>query len=139
MDGRRASYNSFESQPSPYGIVPSKKLSTSHQSPESGRRFLFSDSSSEISESSYEMSRVDWRWAAEKGYYDRAAKRWIAETGGYEAYSRQRLLKRRRKLASKGISTVENQAISLAELASTTLAVERPLAFNTQGVDFEQV
>jgi hypothetical protein len=38
----------------------------------------------------YEMSRVDWRWAAQRGFFDPKTKLWIAAAGGYEAYARQR-------------------------------------------------
>ena len=79
----------------------------------------------------YEMSRVDWRWAAVKGFYDRTARHWIAETGGYEAYAKQRLSKRRRR---------PDAAEELGGESWTTVAqVERPLAFATHFVAFEQV
>ena len=88
------------------------------------------------------MSRVDWRWAAEKGFYDRTARHWIAETGGYEAYAKQRLSKRRRRPDAAEATCYDSSHASAqlgGESWTTVTRVERPLAFATHFVAFEQV
>ena len=37
------------------------------------------------------MSRVDWRWAALKGFWDKDKKCWIESAGGQAAYIQQRM------------------------------------------------
>lgn len=106
----------------------------------------------------YAMSRVDWRWAAEKGYYDPQTKRWNTSKGGYEAYDRQRKKpKQNRKDAkqqsaaqdtgSMSLNTVHfsvifegsNQDVLPATLTRTGTWVERPIPFRTCTVAFDQV
>ena len=102
----------------------------------------------------YEMSRVDWRWAAQKGFYDPKTKQWNSAAGGYEAYARQRA---QHKSARKPRSTESTLVRSTRESESTasnndqnsealshssddfTSSVERPLPFLTCSVTFDQV
>ena len=42
-------------------------------------------------EEEYRMSRVDWRWAALKGFWDKDKKCWIESAGGQAAYIQQRM------------------------------------------------
>jgi hypothetical protein len=42
------------------------------------------------------MSMVDWRWAAEKGFWNRQKQCWVEEMGGKAGYLLQRGLKRNR-------------------------------------------
>jgi hypothetical protein len=46
--------------------------------------------------SSHGMSMVDWRWAAEKGFWNRQKQCWVEEMGGKAGYLLQRGLKRNR-------------------------------------------
>ena len=39
---------------------------------------------------SVKMRRVDWRWAAAKGFFNKQTNQWNEEIGGKEAYIRQR-------------------------------------------------
>jgi hypothetical protein len=41
-------------------------------------------------ESSHKMRRVDWRWAAAKGFLNKDTNQWNEDKGGKEAYIRQR-------------------------------------------------
>ena len=43
------------------------------------------------------MSLVDWRWAAEKGFWSRERHCWIDEAGGKAAFLQQRAMKRRKR------------------------------------------
>jgi hypothetical protein len=43
-----------------------------------------------ISGESHKMRRVDWRWAAAKGFLNRDTNQWNEDLGGKEAYIRQR-------------------------------------------------
>ncbi len=45
----------------------------------------------ELKEGSFHMTRVDWRWAAMKGFWDKDKKCWIESAGGQAAYIRQRM------------------------------------------------
>jgi hypothetical protein len=40
---------------------------------------------------SFRMTRVDWRWAAMKGFWDKDKKCWIESAGGQAAYIQQRM------------------------------------------------
>ena len=53
-----------------------------------------------------QMSLVDWRWAAEKGFWSRERQCWIEESGGKAAFLLQRALKRQRKRGSRRNNTV---------------------------------
>jgi hypothetical protein len=44
-----------------------------------------------LEDSSYRMTRVDWRWAAMKGFWDKDKKCWIESAGGQAAYIQQRM------------------------------------------------
>jgi hypothetical protein len=72
----------------------------------------------------YEMSRVDWRWAAQKGFFDPNTRQWNAAAGGYEAYARQRAeLKARR-----GCKTAANSDQCVASSSQTELHAHRRAA-----------
>ena len=51
---------------------------------------LQSDEKQVSDESLQKMRRVDWRWAAAKGFFDKNTNKWNEEMGGKEAYIRQR-------------------------------------------------
>ena len=89
----------------------------------------------------YEMSRVDWRWAAQRGFYDPKTKLWNAAAGGYEAYDRQRaLLRSARKGGSKQQTGPGATCASSAyEGGGDVELVERPLPFRTCCVAFDRV
>eukprot|EP00291_Cryptomonas_curvata_P011715 CAMPEP_0172186132 /NCGR_PEP_ID=MMETSP1050-20130122/20575_1 /TAXON_ID=233186 /ORGANISM="Cryptomonas curvata, Strain CCAP979/52" /LENGTH=450 /DNA_ID=CAMNT_0012860235 /DNA_START=302 /DNA_END=1649 /DNA_ORIENTATION=+ len=44
-----------------------------------------------LKEGSFHMTRVDWRWAAMKGFWDKDKKCWIESAGGQAAYILQRM------------------------------------------------
>ena len=44
----------------------------------------------ENEDSHQKMRRVDWRWAAAKGFLNKDTNQWNEEMGGREAYIRQR-------------------------------------------------
>jgi hypothetical protein len=48
------------------------------------------DNSNPSEDSSFRMTRVDWRWAALKGFWDKDKKCWIESAGGQAAYVQQR-------------------------------------------------
>ena len=48
------------------------------------------DSFSDAGEPMQRMRRVDWRWAAAKGFLNKDTNQWIEAMGGREAYIRQR-------------------------------------------------
>jgi hypothetical protein len=52
------------------------------------------------------MTLVDWRWAAEKGFWNRQQQCWIEETGGRAAFLLQRALKRQKKHGSRRSNAV---------------------------------
>jgi hypothetical protein len=50
-----------------------------------------SDELAALKEGSFHMTRVDWRWAAMKGFWDKDKKCWIESAGGQAAYILQRM------------------------------------------------
>ena len=44
-----------------------------------------------LEEGAFRMTRVDWRWAALKGFWDKDKKCWIESAGGQAAYIQQRM------------------------------------------------
>lgn len=73
---------------------------------------------------SEEMSMVDWRWAAIKGYWDQALQRWNEEAGGKAAYLAQRgkRFTKRRGHSLKAGARVGGTKLESALLASLNKA-----------------
>jgi hypothetical protein len=65
-----------------------------------------------------EMKLADWRWAAQKGFWDPLRRRWNDETGGLASYLSQR---NRRRLAKqlKSISANSNPRVPIPRTPST--------------------
>lgn len=93
----------------------------------------------------YLMSRVDWRWAAQKGFYNPQTKQWNAAAGGYPEYARQRSQHKFRRRGAETKAIQPTDAIlnsgSSGFLCRTVQCerVERPIPFRTCSVTFNQV
>ena len=61
---------------------------------------------------SEEMSMVDWRWAAEKGFWDRTNQCFVEEKGGKEGYLKQRSMRAKRKSSCIQRAVVQAQVVS---------------------------
>jgi hypothetical protein len=55
------------------------------------------------------MTLVDWRWAAEKGFWNREQQCWIEESGGKAAFLLQRALKRQRNHGVRRVHCISAQ------------------------------
>ena len=98
------------------------------------------------------MSRVDWRWAAKKGFFDPVARRWNTDAGGYAAYAREREMYKRLKQGRTSRSgTVQrserssNDSVHLRQKKSrdnpdtgANVVVERPLSLQKSSIDFDR-
>ena len=52
---------------------------------------ISSASETALDDEDFRMTRVDWRWAALKGFWDKDKKCWIESAGGQAAYIQQRM------------------------------------------------
>jgi hypothetical protein len=60
------------------------------------------------------MTLADWRWAAQKGFWDSAGRRWVEEKGGLQAYISQRNERRVRRIARQSQGLARQMPISEA-------------------------
>ena len=72
-----------------------------------------SEPSAGTDEGSEKMSLVDWRWAAEKGFWSRERHCWIEETGGKAAFLLQRAMKCRKRPKSTDNTSRNLKAICM--------------------------
>ena len=78
--------------------------------------------------SHFHMTRVDWRWAAKKGFWDKEKKCWIESAGGKAAYIAQR--SKRIMIREQRVSRRQKAAHPKPAASTLRSGIREELAYN---------